>query len=59
MFKELGQLADLWFYHVACIFAILCLAYAAHSVLQWRQQQHLAVLKSRRVHFGVAADTNL
>nr|ALS54218.1 ORF5a protein [Free State vervet virus] len=59
MFSELGLLVDLWLYHVVCIFALLCLSYAANYVLrQWRHKQ-VAFLESLRVHTGAAADTNL
>nr|ALS54344.1 ORF5a protein [Free State vervet virus] len=58
MFTELGLLVDLWLYHVVCIFALLCLAYAAHSIIQRQRQRYLAFLQSKRVHFGVAEDTH-
>nr|ALS54204.1 ORF5a protein [Free State vervet virus] len=59
MFSELGLLVDLWLYHVVCIFALLCLCYAANHVLRRWQQQHLAVLKSLRVHVSTSEDTHI
>ncbi|AKC89300.1 ORF7a protein [Simian hemorrhagic encephalitis virus] len=59
MFKELGLLVDLWLYHVVCIFAMLCLCYAAHRVCSSNQQHELAILKSKRVHLGTTETTNL
>nr|ALS54316.1 ORF5a protein [Free State vervet virus] len=58
MFSELGLLVDLWLYHVVCIFALLCLAYAANYVLQLYRKQQLAFRESLRVHTSASADTH-
>nr|ALS54330.1 ORF5a protein [Free State vervet virus] len=58
MFTELGLLVDLWLYHVVCIFALLCLAYAAHTVIQCQRHEYLAIRKSQRIHLGATEDTH-
>nr|ALS54259.1 ORF5a protein [Free State vervet virus] len=59
MFRELGLLVDLWLYHVVCIFALLCLSYAAHRVCQRERIRRLAILESLRVHTGASEDTHI
>nr|ALS54190.1 ORF5a protein [Free State vervet virus] len=59
MFSELGLLVDLWLYHVVCIFALLCLSYAAHYVLRRRRELHLAFQRSLRVHTCASEDTHI
>nr|ALS54288.1 ORF5a protein [Free State vervet virus] len=59
MFTELGLLVDLWLYHVVCIFALLCLSYAANYVWRHQRQRQLAFRESLRIHFRASEDTNL
>nr|ALS54273.1 ORF5a protein [Free State vervet virus] len=59
MFSELGLLVDLWLYHVVCIFALLCLSYAAHHVLLRQRNKQFSFLKSLRVHTDTHGDTHI
>nr|ALS54148.1 ORF5a protein [Free State vervet virus] len=59
MFSELGLLVDLWLYHVVCIFALLCLSYAAHYVWRERIQHQLAFRESLRLHARTSTDTHI
>nr|ALS54134.1 ORF5a protein [Free State vervet virus] len=59
MFSELGLLVDLWLYHVVCIFALLCLSYAAHHVWSTSRNLHLAFQQSLRIHTCTSEDTHI
>nr|ALS54162.1 ORF5a protein [Free State vervet virus] len=59
MFSELGLLVDLWLYHVVCIFALLCLGYAADRAWRDRNKFQLAFLESLRVHTSASTDTHI
>ncbi|ALS54302.1 ORF5a protein [Free State vervet virus] len=59
MFTEIGLLVDLWLYHVVCIFAILCLVYAASAVLYQCRFKRLAFQQSLRIHTSTSEDTHI